>query len=127
MSEETGRRLKAQKKMITAYLSAKNINARAAARREAVTKRSKRFADVSNQGKGFHEELATMHRAKVCAIAKEVQPFCNNGITADLHKIKTCRRNYIASTQEYLHLSAYSSSSKISISIDGFIPERGLL
>ena len=62
MAEETGKRLKAQKKLITAYLSAKNINARAAARREAVTKRSKRFADVSNQGKGKGDMIKSVFK-----------------------------------------------------------------
>ena len=52
MAEETGKRLKAKNQKITAYLSNKNINARAAARREAVTTRSKRVADASNQAKG---------------------------------------------------------------------------
>ena len=62
MSEETGKRLKAQKKRITAYLSSKNINARAAARREAVTKRSKRFADVSNKGKGKGDMIKSVFK-----------------------------------------------------------------
>ena len=48
MSEETKKRLKAQTQTITTYLSNKNVNARAATRRDAVTTRSKRFADTSN-------------------------------------------------------------------------------
>ena len=62
MTEETGKRLKAQKQKITAYLSTKNINARAAARREAVTTRSKRFADVSNQGKGKGDMIKSVFK-----------------------------------------------------------------
>ena len=50
MSEETQKRLKAQKQKIATYLPNKNIDARTTARREAVTARSKRFADTSNQG-----------------------------------------------------------------------------
>ena len=48
--------------MITAYLSAKNINARAAARREAVTKRSKTFADLNNQGNGKGDMIKSVFK-----------------------------------------------------------------
>ena len=44
------------------YLSHKNVNARAAARREAVTARSKRFADTSNQGKGKGDMIKSVFK-----------------------------------------------------------------